>query len=58
MRAMAGKVWVVTVDSCFPTNLRCSTPSGVIDPDGNWACLAEPQRLQFFAHTIELEERV
>jgi len=56
MRAQAGKVWIVTVDSSFPLELRCSAPSGVVDPDGNWACRAEPQGVRYFAHTIPLND--
>jgi predicted amidohydrolase len=56
MRARAGRVWIVTVDSCHPLELRCSAPSGVIDPRGGWACRAEPQGEQFFVHAIDLEE--
>ena len=52
MRARAGKLWVVTVDSCTPTNLPCSAPSGVIAPDGGWVCRAKPQDERFFAYTI------
>jgi predicted amidohydrolase len=52
MRARAGRVWVVTADSCTPTDLPCSAPSGVIAPDGSWVCQAEPQGEQFFAYTI------
>jgi predicted amidohydrolase len=54
MRARAGHVWIVTVDSSTPTHLRCSAPSGVINPDGEWVCRAEPQGEQFFVHTIAL----
>lgn len=52
MRARAGRLWVVTVDNCYPDHLACSAPSGVIGPDGNWVCQAAPQGEQFFAHTI------
>jgi predicted amidohydrolase len=55
MRARAGHVWIVTVDSSTPTDLRCSAPSGVLSPDGDWACRAEPQGEQFFVHTIALD---
>ena len=54
MRAAAGKLWIVTVDNCDPLNLPCSAPSGVIDPQGNWALQAPPQGEYFFAHTIAL----
>ena len=35
LRAMAGKLWIVTVDSCEPVTLPCSAPSGVINPRGS-----------------------
>jgi predicted amidohydrolase len=54
MRARAGRIWVVTVDNCHPTMWRCSAPSGVVNPDGNWACRCAPQGEQFFAYTIEI----
>ena len=55
MRARAGRVWVVTVDNCHPVELRCSAPSGVLDPRGGWVCRVDPQREQFFVHSIELD---
>jgi predicted amidohydrolase len=54
MRARAGRVWVVTADSCYPMDIPCSAPSGVVDPDGQWACKTGSQGEQFFAHTIVL----
>lgn len=54
MRAMAGKLWIVTVDNCFPEHLWCSSPSGVIDPQGNWVVQTLPKGEALFAHTIEL----
>ncbi len=56
MRARAGRVWVVTVDSCYPEEMPCSAPSGVVGPDGEWACRTEPQGERFFTYTIELGE--
>jgi predicted amidohydrolase len=56
MRARAGRLWIVTVDSAEPTHLPCSAPSGVIAPDGRWAVKTPAQGEQFFAHTIELQE--
>ena len=56
MRAKAGKLWIVTVDSCHPTDQPCSAPSGVIDPKGNWVVKAEPQGERLFVHQIELQE--
>ncbi len=54
MRALAGKVWIVTVDNCEPASLPCSEQSGVVAPDGNWVFRSRPQGEHFFAHTIEL----
>ena len=56
LRAIAGKVWIVTVDNCAPTDIPCSAPCGVVDPQGNWAARTEPRGEQFFAHTIDLAE--
>jgi predicted amidohydrolase len=54
MRARAGQVWIVTVDNCQPSVWRCSAPSGVVDPEGNWVCRTAPQGEQFFVCTIEI----
>ena len=54
MRARAGGLWIVTADSCHPAHLRCSSPTGVVGPDGAWACRAEPKGEQCVAHTIEV----
>jgi len=54
LRASSGELWVVTTDNAFPTHLRTSAPSGVINPAGDWACQAEDTGVQYFAHTIEL----
>ena len=53
MRARAGRLWIVTVDNCHPTDLPCSAPSGVVAPDGSWACRTDPQGEQFYVHTVE-----
>ena len=54
MRASAGKVWIVTADNCSPVHIPCSTPSGVIDPKGDWACRTPSQGPQLCTYTIEL----
>lgn len=56
MRARAGRLWIVTVDNCHPIDLDCSAPSGVIDPDGNWAVQAERRGKQLFAWTIDVDD--
>jgi len=54
MRAEAGALWVVTVDNAAPYKWPTSSPSGIVDPHGNWACRAKPKGLQLFVHTIDL----
>jgi predicted amidohydrolase len=54
MRAAAARVWIVTVDNCGPVSIRCSAPSGVVAPDGSWACRSKPQGEDFFMHTVDL----
>jgi predicted amidohydrolase len=52
MRALAGKVHIVTVDNAFPLDQPCAAPSGVIGPDGRWLCKTNPMGVQYFAHTV------
>lgn len=52
LRAQAGDVWIVTTDNSHPERLPCSSPSGVVDNRGNWACRTESTGTQFFAYTI------
>ncbi|RPJ50781.1 MAG: carbon-nitrogen hydrolase family protein [Chloroflexi bacterium] len=56
MRAAASQIWIVTVDSSFPPNLRCSAPSGVVSPEGSWVCQADTFGEQFFVYPIDLEK--
>ncbi|NKB71908.1 MAG: hypothetical protein GKR89_32940 [Candidatus Latescibacteria bacterium] len=55
MRARAGGLWIVTVDNCHPPTMPCSSPSGVVDPQGQWACRTEPEGEHYFVYTIELD---
>ena len=57
MRARAGGLWIVTVDNCHPIEIRCSSPSGVINPQGEWVCKTESKGEQFFSHTIKNGKR-
>ena len=57
MRARAAGLWVVTVDNCRPEELPCSSPSGVVSPQGEWAYKARARGEEFFCHTIELGGR-
>lgn len=52
MRARAGQLWIVTVDSANPVSLPCSAPSGIVAPSGDWAYQAVPQGEQFFDFEI------
>jgi predicted amidohydrolase len=54
MRAAAGRLWIVTVDSSYPASMPCAAPGGVINPTGEWVCRTEPQGEQFFVYSIEL----
>lgn len=55
MRAQAGKIWIVTVDNCYPEEVYCSCPSGVIDPAGNWVLRTAPKGEELFAYTLHLD---
>ncbi len=52
MRARAGHLWIVTVDSCYPETLPCSAPSGVVSPDGAWVSRADVQGEHVFVWTL------
>jgi predicted amidohydrolase len=54
MRARASKVWVVTVDSSEPIDIRCSAPSGVIAPDGSWHCQTHHTGVGSFVYEIDI----
>ncbi len=54
MRARAGNLRIVTVDNCHPMNIRCSSPSGVINPEGEWVCRTEPKGERLFSYIIEI----
>ena len=53
MRAKTGKIWIVTVDNSFPINIPSAAPSGIINPDGNWALKAKDIGDDFFSYVIE-----
>ena len=55
IRAQTGKIWIVTVDNCHPTNIPCSCPSGVLQPNGNWAVKTPDQGEQMAVYTIAIE---
>ncbi|MGE0377690.1 MAG: carbon-nitrogen hydrolase family protein [Planctomycetaceae bacterium] len=55
MRAAAGKLWLVSADNCAPTDIPCSAPSGVLQPDGTWAAKAPPQGEHVVVYSIHLD---
>jgi predicted amidohydrolase len=57
LRARAAGVWVVTVDSCSPVTVPCSSPSGVIAPDGSWVIRTPDRGPQRFVFTIPDTDR-
>jgi predicted amidohydrolase len=54
MRANAGKIWIVCVDNCFPFGVKCSAPSGVINPEGKWVFKAPLLNDHCFVYDIEI----
>ncbi|MGQ9514887.1 MAG: hypothetical protein ACUVTL_07570 [Thermoproteota archaeon] len=54
MCVKAGGVWIVTVDDCFPTDVLCSSPGGVIDPEGNWLVKFPAKGQHLFSYTIDI----
>ncbi|MBO3803132.1 MAG: carbon-nitrogen hydrolase family protein [Candidatus Brockarchaeota archaeon] len=54
MRAKAGGVWIATVDNCLPEDVPCSSPGGVIDPEGNWVARLPAKGQHFFSCTIDV----
>lgn len=54
MRARASKIWIVTVDSSEPIDIRCSAPSGVIAPDGSWHCQTHHTGVHSFVYEIDI----
>jgi len=55
MRALAGKIWIVTVDNATPEDLPCSAPSGAIDPAGDFVVRTKSKGAQFFVLTLTLD---
>lgn len=54
MRAAADKIFIASVDNCYPVDMQCSSQSGIVGPDGNWICKTVPQGEQFIAHTVKI----
>jgi predicted amidohydrolase len=54
MRARAGGLYIVTCDNCFPPDVPCSSPSGVVGPDGTWLVRAPRQGEHVFSLELEI----
>jgi predicted amidohydrolase len=54
MRAKAGKLWIITVDNCSPPDIPCSSPGGIVTPEGEWAVRLPPKGEHLCAHTIDI----
>ena len=52
LRAMAGKVWIVTADNSFPVSWPPSCYAGVISPEGEWMAKITTQGTQYSAFEI------
>lgn len=55
IRAMSGKTWIVTADNCTPVDVPCSAPTGVLQPNGQWATQTPNQGEHVAVFTIELK---
>jgi predicted amidohydrolase len=56
LRALAGNLWIVTVNNGHAPGVPGGAPSGVLRPDGRWAFQPPPGGEQCFAYTIEINE--
>jgi predicted amidohydrolase len=56
VRTRAAGTWMVTVDSCAPTDFPCSAPSGVLSPQGEWIHRARDQGEELFVSDIDLTQ--
>lgn len=54
LRAMAGRLWIVTVDNASPLDTPVSCCGGVVSPAGERVLKANPIGEQFFNYTINL----
>jgi predicted amidohydrolase len=56
LRARAAGAWIITVDNCHPDRWPCSAPSGVVAPDGSWACRVPDKGEHYFVFDIEMAD--
>ena len=54
LRARAGKLFIVTVDSCAPLAVPCSSPGGVVGPNGAWLVRTPRQGEHVFVFELSL----
>lgn len=54
MRARAASMYIATVDNCFPADVPCSSPSGLVGPQGQWLGRCVERGEQFLCCDIPL----
>ena len=54
MRARAASMYIATVDNCFPADVPCSSPSGLVGPQGEWLGRCLERGEQFLCCDIPL----
>lgn len=54
MRARASALYIATVDNCFPSDLPTSSPSGVVNPQGEWLDRCPDRGEQFMCCDLPL----
>lgn len=55
LHAKASKLWFVTVDNCYPLDVPGQSPSGVINPEGNWEVQLPTIGERYYTYTIDLD---
>jgi predicted amidohydrolase len=55
LRAKAGGVWIATVDNCLPEDIPCSSPGGIVSPEGRWVVKLPDRGQQLFSYTIDID---
>lgn len=54
IRAKAGHIWIATANCCYSTGHPGMCASGIISPDGEWACTVPLAGEQYYTCTVGL----
>jgi predicted amidohydrolase len=57
LRALAGRLFIVTADNCLPPEVPTSSWSGVVSPEGTWLLRLGDRGAQMGVCTIDVPER-